>query len=56
MSCGSSGGLLFGKHAGCPQVSPDGYGALVFPGRDEAAMQTAVNTNIEHVFNRLGQS
>ena len=34
----------------------DGYGALVRAGRDEAAMQAAVNTNIEHVYNRLGQS
>ncbi|MGP8244301.1 MAG: MBL fold metallo-hydrolase [Bryobacteraceae bacterium] len=33
---------------------PDGYGELVRAGRDEAAMQTAVNTNIEHVFKRLG--
>jgi glyoxylase-like metal-dependent hydrolase (beta-lactamase superfamily II) len=30
-----------------------GYGAAVRAGRDEAAMQAAVNTNIEHVFNRL---
>ena len=33
-----------------------GYGALVRAGRYEAAMQAAMNTNIEHVFNRLGQS
>jgi hypothetical protein len=33
----------------------DGYGALVLAGRDEAVMQAAVNTNIEHVFSRLGQ-
>jgi glyoxylase-like metal-dependent hydrolase (beta-lactamase superfamily II) len=32
------------------------YGALVAAGRDEAAMQAAVNTNIEHVYNRLGKS
>jgi glyoxylase-like metal-dependent hydrolase (beta-lactamase superfamily II) len=32
----------------------DGYGALMSGGRDAASMQTAVNTNIEHVFNRLG--
>jgi cyclase len=32
----------------------DGYGALVTAGRDAAAMQTAVNTNIEHVYDRLG--
>jgi hypothetical protein len=25
-------------------------------GRNEAAMQAAVNTNIEHVFDRLGRS
>ena len=37
-------------------LQADGYGALVQMGRDAAAMQAAVNTNIEHVFNRLGQS
>jgi cyclase len=37
-------------------LQTDGYGALVSAGRDEAAIQAAVNTNIEHVFNRLGQS
>ena len=37
-------------------LQADGYGALVLAGRDEAAMQAAVDTNIEHVFNRLGQS
>ena len=37
-------------------LQADGYGALVLANRDEAAMQSAVNTNIEHVFNRLGQS
>ena len=37
-------------------LQTDGYGELVRAGRDEAAMQAAVNTNIEHVFNRLGQS
>jgi len=31
-------------------LQADGYGPLV------GAMQAAVNTNIEHVFNRLGQS
>jgi hypothetical protein len=36
-------------------LQADGYGALVLTGRDEAARQAAVNTNIEHVFNRLGQ-
>jgi glyoxylase-like metal-dependent hydrolase (beta-lactamase superfamily II) len=30
------------------------YGALVRAGRDETAMQAAVNTNIEHIYNRLG--
>jgi len=34
----------------------DGYGELVRAGRDEAAMQAAVNTNIEHVFRRLAES
>jgi cyclase len=34
----------------------DGYGALVAAGRDAAAMQSAVNTNIEHIYNRLGKS
>jgi glyoxylase-like metal-dependent hydrolase (beta-lactamase superfamily II) len=34
----------------------DGYGALVRAGRDEAAMQAALNTNVEHVYSRLGQS
>lgn len=34
----------------------DGYGELMRAGRDEAAMQAAVNTNIEHVFNRLAAS
>ena len=37
-------------------LKADGYGGLVRAGRDEAAMQAAVNTNVEHVFNRLGQS
>ena len=37
-------------------LQADGYGALARAGRDEAAMQAAVNTNIEHAFNRLGQS
>ena len=37
-------------------LQADGYGDAVRGNRDEAAMQTAVNTNIEHVFNRLGQS
>jgi hypothetical protein len=34
----------------------DDYGSLVRAGRDEAAMQAAVNMNIEHIYNRLGQS
>ena len=33
----------------------DGYGTLMTAGRDAAAMQAAVNTNIEHVYNRLGK-
>ena len=37
-------------------LQADGYGELVFAHRDQAVMQAAVNTNIEHVFNRLGQS
>ncbi len=37
-------------------LQADGYGAKVRGGRDEAAMQVAVNTNIEHVFNRLEQT
>ncbi len=36
-------------------LQADGYGASVFPGRDQAAMQSAVNLNIEHVYARLGQ-
>ena len=34
----------------------DGYGTLVTAGRDAVAMQAAVNTNIEHVYNRLAKS
>ena len=34
----------------------DDYGALVRAGRSEAAMQSAVDTNIDHVFSRLGRS
>ena len=37
-------------------LQSDGYGEAVRAGRDEAAMQAAVNINIEHVFNRLGSS
>jgi len=36
-------------------LQADGYGAQVLTGRDEAARQAALNTNIEHVFNRLGE-
>ncbi len=55
-----AGQPLSGIQKSLPVVSikalqADGYGALVRAGRDEAAMQAAVNTNIEHVFNRLGQ-
>jgi cyclase len=42
--------------ASMKSLKADGYGELVRAGRDEAAMQAAVNTNIEHAFNRLGQS
>ena len=34
----------------------DGYGTLMTAGRDAVTMQTAVNTNIEHIYNRLGKS
>jgi glyoxylase-like metal-dependent hydrolase (beta-lactamase superfamily II) len=37
-------------------LQADGYGELMRAGRDKAAMQAAVDTNIEHVFNRLEQS
>jgi cyclase len=37
-------------------LEADNYGELVRGSRNEAAMQAAVNTNIEHVYNRLGQS
>jgi cyclase len=36
-------------------LEADGYGEMLRAGRDEATLQAAVNTNIEHVFNRLGQ-
>jgi len=42
--------------ASIKSLAADGYGELLFPSRNEAAMQTAVNTNIEHVYNRLGVS
>jgi glyoxylase-like metal-dependent hydrolase (beta-lactamase superfamily II) len=32
----------------------DGYGTLMAAGRDAVSTQAAVNTNIEHVYNRLG--
>jgi cyclase len=34
----------------------DGYGGQIAAGRDLGAMQGAVNTNIEHIYNRLGKS
>jgi glyoxylase-like metal-dependent hydrolase (beta-lactamase superfamily II) len=37
-------------------LAADRYGTTMRSGRDDDAMQAAVNTNIEHVFNRLGQS
>jgi glyoxylase-like metal-dependent hydrolase (beta-lactamase superfamily II) len=36
-------------------LQADGYDALVRGGRSAAEMQAAVDTNVEHVFNRLGQ-
>jgi len=42
--------------ASIKSLQADGYGELVSLGRGEAAMQAAVNTNIEHVFNRLAAS
>jgi hypothetical protein len=41
--------------ASIKSLQADGYGERVRAGRDEAAMQAAVNTNIEHVFQRLGR-
>jgi cyclase len=41
--------------ASIKSLQADGYGERVRAGRDETAMQAAVNTNIEHVFQRLGQ-
>jgi glyoxylase-like metal-dependent hydrolase (beta-lactamase superfamily II) len=41
--------------ASIKSLQADGFGERVRAGRDEAAMQTALNTNIEHVFQRLGQ-
>jgi cyclase len=57
----SAGQSLKAIQTGMPVTSiktlrADGYGELVFAHRDEAAMQAAVNTNIEHVFDRLGKS
>ena len=34
----------------------DGYGAFLAGGRTAAEMQAAVNVNIEHIYNRLGQT
>jgi cyclase len=34
----------------------DGYGTLMTAGRDAAAMQAAVDTNVEHIYGRLGKS
>lgn len=42
--------------ASIKSLQADGYGARVRAGRDDASMQAAVNTNIQHVFQRLGQS
>lgn len=42
--------------ASIKSLQADGYGARVRAGRDDASVQAAVNTNIEHVFQRLGQS
>jgi glyoxylase-like metal-dependent hydrolase (beta-lactamase superfamily II) len=41
--------------ASIKSLAADGYGAMVLAGSNEANQQ-AVNTNIEHVFNRLGQN
>lgn len=41
--------------ASLKSFAADGYGDLVTAGRDAATMQAAVNTNIEHVYNRLAQ-
>ena len=37
-------------------LQADGYGEAIRGGRDQAAMQAAVNTNIEHIYGRLGSS
>lgn len=37
-------------------LQADGYGEAVRDGRDESAIQAAVNTNIEHIYTRLGSS
>jgi cyclase len=34
-------------------LQTDGYGEIVRAGRDDATMRTAINFNIEHVYNRL---
>jgi len=41
--------------ASLKSLAADGYGEMVRAGRDEVAMQAAVNANIEHVYNRLGR-
>lgn len=43
-------GMPFGS---IKAFASDGYGEQMAAGRDDAAMQAAVNTNIEHVYNRL---
>jgi glyoxylase-like metal-dependent hydrolase (beta-lactamase superfamily II) len=42
--------------ASIKSLQADGYGARVRGARDEAGMQAAVNTNIEHAYRRLGTS
>jgi hypothetical protein len=55
------GGIYRRFKLACPwlpssRFRPIGYGERVRAGRDEGDMQAAVNTNIEHVFLRLGRS
>ena len=42
--------------ASLKSFAADGYGASVTAGRDATTMQAAVNTNIEHIYNRLGKN
>jgi cyclase len=42
--------------ASLKSFAADGYGELMRAGREDAVVQTAVNLNIEHVYNRLGVS